>query len=330
MREKLKLEDDIIFGRRVQAAFWSENQGKWNILIEGGNFVVANHFILSTGYTSKPKPHDIGGLGMFPLVFHTSNFPANVDVTGKRVGVIGTGASGLQCIEGIAGKVKELVVFQRTPNMATRRKVGHELYNKNHEAAEKKIWPDIFARCATSSSGQSTDWKDFDLSDEKLKKDMMEKMWQEGNFWFGNHRSLFNDEKFNREAYDFWRSKVIHRINDPAKREILAPEVPPHPFGMKRPSHETFYYEIFNQDNVTLIDVNTDKIVSADRTGINCVNSGHHKLDVIIMATGFDAVVGSILNGIIIRGRSGSKVTLQEEWDTRIRTNLGLSVADYP
>lgn len=328
MYKKLDLEDDIIFGRLVTSAAWADRQGQWIIKLDDCDYVTAKHFILSTGYTSKPVLPTIPGLGLFSRRYHTSNFPADLDLTGKRVGVIGTGASGLQCIEGIHDKVKELTVYQRTPNMATRRKIGHELYNKTHEEGEKKQWPDIFARCDSSSSGQSTDWEEFDLKDEKLKREMMEKKWQEGNFWFGNHKALLNDEKYNREVYDFWRKKVVDRIKDPEKKEILAPENPPHPFGTKRPCHETIYFEIFNQDNVNLIDLNTDDLVSVNERGIVTAKSGHKDLDIIIMATGFDAVVGSILNGIDIRGRG--LVSLYQKWNTRIRTNYGLSVAEFP
>jgi len=234
----------------------------------------------------------------------------------------------MQCIEGIHDQVKELTVYQRTPNLATQRKIGHYTYSKESEDEEKKRWPDFFAHCDRSSTGQTTDWEDFDLQDDQLRRDMLEQKWQEGNFWFGNHRALLNDEAYNREVYDFWRAKVAHRIKDPRKRELLAPETPPHPFGAKRPSHETVYYDAFNQDNVNLVDLNTDEFLQVDETGITNKQSGHKELDIIILATGFDAIVGSILNGIDIRGRNGA--TLYKKWNTRIRTNHGLSVAGFP
>lgn len=311
----------------MTSASWAERQCQWIVKLDDCEFVTTKYLILSTGYTSKAVTPDIPGIDRFVHKYHTSKFPADLDLKGKRVGVIGTGASGLQVIESIYKDVEELVVYQRTPNLATQRKVGHNLYNRKQEEEEKKRWEQLFEVCSNSSSGQSTDWEEFDLADQQKKRDFLEQKWADGNIWFGNHRDLLNNVTYNREVYDFWRSKVADRINDPEKREILAPKEPPHAFGARRPSHESSYYDAYNHDHVKLIDVRSDPFVEVTEDGVT-TKSGHQKLDILIMATGFDAVVGSILNGINIRGRRGS--SLYYKWNSRIRSAYGIAVADFP
>ena len=153
-------------------------------------------------------------------------------------------------------------------------------------------------------------------------------MWQAGgfSFWAGNFADIMTDEAANRTAYDFWRDKVRARVHDPAVAELLAPTEPPHPFGVKRPSLEQTYYDAFNQHNVTLVDLKTTPIERITTAGVRTTQIDYD-IDLLVMATGFDAVTGG-LTSIDIHGRDGT--TLKDYWARGVRSHLGLASAGFP
>ena len=194
----------------------------------------------------------------------------------------------------------------------------------------KARYPEIFRKRRETNAG--FDWAG--LSEPTLsvpdgeRRATFERLWQEGGFafWAGGYSDIILDEGANRAAYDFWRDKVRARIDDPKLAELLAPTDPPHPFGVKRPSLEQTYYDAFNQDNVSLVDLRATPIERVTPTGLRTV-AGDHDLDLLVLATGFDAVTGG-LTSIELKGTRDE--TLAEHWREGVRTHLGLASSGFP
>ncbi|KAJ3855532.1 FAD dependent oxidoreductase family protein [Lentinula lateritia] len=284
---KLDLKRDIYFNTRVMGAKWDESSHLWNVSTASGLFVGARFLVLCTGSLSKPLIPNIKDLSTFEgRCFHSSQWPQEgLDLTGKHVAFIGTGSSGIQVIENIASKVRHLTVFQRTPNLALP-------INQSRFDEKEKFQPIPFTSVTTEA--------------QRL---LWESQWKAGGFyfWLGNHPDIFSDEAVNREAYAFWRSKVRARIRNPALHEKLAPTIPPHPFGIKQPGLERSYFEVFDRENVSLVDV---KETPVER---------YHPLDIPVLATGFDSFTGAIVDMDIppsVLANSTSVIPRQSDWIT--------------
>jgi cyclohexanone monooxygenase len=329
--QKLDLSRDIRFDSRVTAARFDADADQWQIECADGHRIRTRFFLPCTGFAAKAYVPDFRGLGSFsgPCV-HTAHWPQDgLDLGGRRVGVIGTGASGVQVIQE-AGKVaSHLTVFQRTPILAL--PMQQRALDEPSQRAMKAHYPEWFRQRAQSGGGL------FDVApDERSALEVsaherlavFESAWQKGgfHFWVGTFSDILLDEQANRFAYEFWREKTRARIQDPAMAEKLAPTDPPHPFGAKRPSLEQWYYEVFNQDNVTLVDVRDESIEEITPTGVRTA-SRHYELDLLVLATGFDASTGG-LTQFEIRGLSGR--TLKDTWSAGVQTYLGLGIPDFP
>ncbi|OAP53873.1 hypothetical protein AYL99_11895 [Fonsecaea erecta] len=315
--EVLGLRQHIVFNTRVNRALWDETNQHWVTYVQGEGtdeiFVTARFFLPCTGYTGQKFVPGIKGLETFQQAFHTSEWPEHLDTRGKRVGIIGTGSSGVQIIETLGPQVSQLTVFQRTPNYAMPRhpdraglSVVTGLWRPQVSSFGSRV-----ARPSTmrQSSGDSTS-------------------------------KSFGKKAARTSAYAFWRDKTRSRITDIQKREVLAPMSPPYSFGTKRPSLETNYFEIFNQSNVDLVDLNRNDITRVTPTGIYTAPHRFYALDVIVLATGYDFGIGSQL-AIDIRGRNG--LSLREKWGVSDKANkmtlpeskgvmsyLGMTCAGFP
>jgi cyclohexanone monooxygenase len=328
--EKLGLSRDIRFNRRVTEAAFDPARNRWTIRSSDGSVASARYFVLCTGLGSKPYVPDLPGLSDFAGErHHTALWPQRgLDLAGKRIGVIGTGASGVQVAQEAAGVAAHLTVFQRTPNLALpmrQRKLDDDTIRRMKEG-----YPRAYEKRRTTFGG--FDYQFLDKSATEVSEDerraTFERVWQIGGLapWVGSFNDILVNEQSNRAAYDFWRDKTRARIHDPAVAEILAPEEPIHPFGTKRPSLEQNFFEIFNQPNVSLVDLRKTPIERVTRNGITTTAS-EHDLDVLVLATGFDAVTGG-LTSIDIRGTQGE--TLREKWAKGVRTHLGMASAGFP
>jgi cyclohexanone monooxygenase len=328
---KLDLSRDIRFDSRVTAARFDAEADEWLVECADGHRVRTRFLVACTGFAAKAYVPDLPGLDRFVgPCFHTGNWPQEgLDLTGRRVGVIGTGASGVQVIQEAGRVASHLVVFQRTPNLAL--PMRQRALDEPTRRAMKEHYPEWFRQRARSGGGL------FDvLGDERSalavteeeRRSVFESAWQKGgfHFWGSTFVDIVVNEEANRLAYDFWREKTRARIKDPAVAEKLAPAEPPHPFGTKRPSLEQWYFEVFDQDNVVLVDVREDPIEAITPTGVRA-GSRHHELDILVLATGFDASTGG-LTQIDIRGRSGR--SLAQTWRTGVQTHLGLGIPDFP
>jgi cyclohexanone monooxygenase len=327
----LDLSRDIRFDTRVTAAHFDAATDTWQIDCADGHREQTRFFIPCTGFASKAYVPTLPGLERFAgPCFHTAHWPQDgLDLQGRRVGVIGTGASGVQVVQEAGPIASHLTVFQRTPNLAL--PMQQRTYDADANRAMKAHYPEWFRRRALSGGGL------FDIvPDERSalavspeeRTAIFEAAWQKGgfHFWGGTFPDLNVDRDANRLAYEFWRDKTRARIRDPAIADLLAPKEAPHPFGTKRPSLEQRYFEVFNQDNVTLVDVRRDPIEEITATGVR-THARHHELDVLVLATGFDASTGG-LTQIDIRGRSGR--TLKDTWSGGVATHLGFGIPDFP
>jgi cyclohexanone monooxygenase len=329
--QKLELSRDIRFDTRVTAARFDADADEWQIECADAHRVRARFFIPCTGFAARAYVPRLPGLeGFAGPCFHTAHWPqGGLDMTAQRVGVIGTGASGVQVIQEAGRIASRLTVFQRTPNLAL--PMRQQALDASSQRAMKAHYPEWFRRRAQAGGGlfdiAADERSALEVSPEE-RQAVFESAWQKGgfHFWGGTFSDINFDEEANRLAYAFWREKTRARIEDPVTAEKLAPADPPHPFGTKRPSLEQWYYEVFNQENVTLVDVRDEPIEEITRAGVRTA-SRHYELDVLVLATGFDASTGG-LTQIDIRGVSGR--TLKETWSRGVQTHLGLGIPDFP
>jgi cyclohexanone monooxygenase len=297
---------------------------------DGDETLRTRFLVLCTGFAAKAYVPALPGLADFAgACHHTAHWPQDgLDLDGLRVGIIGTGASGVQVTQE-AGKVAaEVTVYQRTPMMALPMRQRRLTREEQDEA--KVHYPERFELREQTNTGfdyRSTGDSTLAVSDDE-REAVYERLWEAGGFcfWAGGYADLMIDERSNRLAYEFWRDKVRARIARADTAEILAPTEPPHPFGVKRPSLEQDFYEAFNQNNVTLVDLRATPIEQITATGVR-TTEGDHDLDLLVLATGFDAVTGG-LTSIDLRGTTGE--TLADHWRGGVRTHLGVASAGFP
>lgn len=328
--EKLELSKDVSLNTRVEAARFDEAQGCWILETDSDTDFEATYIIVCAGFASKPYIPDLPGLEKFSgPAHHTALWPQDgIDFTGKKIGVIGTGASGIQVAQEASKVASELVVFQRTPNMFL--PMGQERYSEEDNVKMKSELPAHFEARKESFGGFdfTFDPKSALEVSEAEREETYERLWEAGGFkfWLGVYGDIYTDETANRTAYEFWKKKTRERIDNPKLAEILAPSDPPHPYGVKRPSLEQWFFEIFNQDNVELVNLREERIDSVLPHGIKTIKR-EFNLDIIALATGFDAVTGG-LTSINLIGTDG--VALKDKWSKGVRTHLGLATANFP
>ncbi|EIW77915.1 cyclohexanone monooxygenase [Coniophora puteana RWD-64-598 SS2] len=331
--QKLDLRRHCLFDHAVRSAHWGEISHLWNVTADGAAGVYeasSRHVIFALGTSAQPYIPNIKGLDRFSgHCMHTARWPRDgLETRGKRVGIIGTGASGVQVIQEVGPVAEKLTVFQRTPNLAI--PMRQRALQVQEQTSAKSSYPDIFNNRHGTFTGFS-----YDFNPRKTEEDTPEQreafwegLWSLGGFRFfvGGYHDLFFSKEANDLAYAFWRKKVSERIRDPKKRDLLAPAISPHPFGAKRVSLEQNYWEVVCQDNVDIVDVNNDPIVEVTATGVRTAKRTYD-LDILVLATGFDAYTGSYLQ-IDIRGEEGR--TIQEHWREGVRSYLGTTVNKFP
>ena len=327
----LDIKKDVAFNTRVSAAHFDSDEGKWIIETTEGRVAKAKYFLPCIGFAAKTFKPDIPGFDTFKgEIHHSAEWPeSDVDVTGKRAAVIGTGSTGVQVTQEWAKKAKSLIVFQRTPNLCL--PMAQRNITADEQNALKRGYPDNFIRRTTGFGGFPYDSLPRDTFDdtEEERENVYESLWQKGNFefWIGGYRDLFYNLEANQEAYKFWAKKVRNLIADPRKRDILAPLKAPHPFGTKRPSLQQDFYDVFNKDTVDVVSVKGNPIVEIKPEGIVTADGQLYEVDVIAFCTGFDAVTGSFKK-IDMKDMHGNK--LIDQWDKGTSTYLGISIAGYP
>jgi cyclohexanone monooxygenase len=322
------LRRDIRFNTRVAAAAWDEDGARWTVRTEAGDALSSRYLVMATGCLSVPKKADVPGLDSFSgPVYYTSRWPhEEVDFTGRRVGVIGTGSSAVQAIPLIARQAAHLTVFQRTPNWVV---PAH-----NRELTDADRAPEVLAERRESGLncplGLAHEFSEANMAEAKTltveeRRAELERLWQRGGLtMILAFADLLTDDEAGRTAAEFVAEKIRARVHDPATAEKLIPSG--YPFGAKRLCVDTDYFEAYNRDNVDLVDLRSTPIETITPTGVR-TSAGEIELDDLVMATGFDAMTGA-LTAVDIRGRAG--VALADKWADGPRTYLGLSVAGFP
>ncbi len=322
------LRRDITFGARVKSAEWDEAANEWEAVFEDGRRARARYLITAIGPLSAPTMPAIEGIGDFQgEAWHTGLWPHEpVSFAGKRVAVIGTGASGVQAITEIAKTVGHLSVFQRTPNWCAplrNSRIDAEIMNRI-----RAKYDEIFARCRETYGcfiHDADPRNALEVSTEE-REALFEKLYNEPGFafWQGN----FRDVLINKAANDMMTAFVVKKIRARVKDQKVADKLIPtnHGFGTRRVPLESGYYEVFNQPNVELIDLRETPIERITAKGIKTSDAERH-FDMIVFATGFDAITGAF-DRIDIRGRAGKR--LKEKWADGPRTYLGLQVESFP
>ncbi len=334
--DRFDLKRDILFNQKVTSAVYDQSRNEWHVLTEQGHEARGHFCVMATGCLSVPQLPAIEGVTDFQGPrYQASLWPHDgVDFSGQTVGIIGTGSSGIQAIPVIAEQAKHLYVFQRTPNYSVPAVNGpldaqwveqfkqnyreHRRYHKlglSSGFGDLEIEPVERTPAAESAA---------DLSDEQI-NEILEARWQRGGaFFLGAFADALANPDTNKKCANFVRNKIRTIVKDPATAELLCPK--DHPIGTKRICVDTGYYETYNRDNVTLVDVRSDPIQRITATGLQ-TQSHAYDFDTLVLATGFDAMTGALL-GMDIRGEGGAK--LADKWAEGPKTYLGLAVNGFP
>lgn len=329
MDQKLDLRKDCLFNMKVVSAEFDSESKTWAIHTQNGRTFHTQYFLLSAGFAAKRHIPEYKGAESFKgLTLHPSYWPhQGINLEDKRIALVGTGPTGVQIAEEAAKISKELVIFQRTPNFAL--PMTQKYYDKV-TPFPKTGYSEHFQNRNHSFCGFSWDFVSRKALSHSPRQQLetFENLWTDGSlrFWLGGYKDLFFDEQTNRDAYNFWRDKTRLRVHDPKKREILIPSVMPYPFGTKRIALEQGYFEIFNQENVELVDLQSTPITHLTETGI-CTSEKDFEIDILILATGFDLITGSF-NQIEIKGTAGE--LLSDKWSSGISTYLGMCASGFP
>ena len=326
--DRFDLRRDIQLNAKVASAAWDEKARQWDVTLQDGQSYRCRYLITAVGPLSADTLPRIDGIGDFKgQSFHTYRWPHEpIDFAGKRVAVIGTGATGVQVIQTIAPLVGTLTVFQRTANWCT--PLHNARITEEEQVRIKAGYPAMFERLRRTPGCyiHDTDPRGtFEVTEEERLANW-ERLYAEPGFsiWMANFRDVLTDLKANALFSDFVAGKIRQRVKDPVVAERLIPKN--HGFGTRRVPQETGYYEVYNLPHVKLVDTLETPIVRVTETGIACSDTSY-EFDIIIYATGFDAVLGAF-DRIDVRGVDG--VTLKQYWADGPKTYLGMMSAGFP
>jgi len=327
--DKLDLRKDIEFGTRVTSGTYDESRHVWLVTTDRGETIEARYLITGVGNTSTPANPSYPGLETFKgEVYHTALWPhEGVDFTGKRVGLVGTGSSGIQCTPLIAEQADHLTVFQRT--------ASYSVPARNHELTDdmRREQIEMFAEwrklVLASPIGMSfpVPTKSAMEDTPEQRKAVLDKLWEVGGFrfMFTGYNDVITNPETNQLFVDYITAKIKETVKDAAKADVLCRFN--HPAATKRPPLDTNYFETFNRDNVSIVDIRSDPVGSATEDGLTLTSGDHYKLDAIVFATGFDTVTGTLLK-MNLTGKGGR--TLADKWQDGPRAYLGLCPEGFP
>lgn len=325
--DRHNLRPDIQLNTGITAAHFNEPDQVWEVTTDTGEHHTAKFLVTALGLLSATNIPNIKGRETFQGEWHhTGHWPENVQFGGKRVGVIGTGSTGTQVITAIAPQVKQLTVFQRSPQYSV--PVGNGPVTPEYEVDVKKNYDEIWEQ--VKGSVVAFGFKESTVSAMSVSEDerraVFQKAWDTGGgfrFMFETFCDIATDEQANQAAQDFIRSKIAEIVKDPETARKLMPR----DLYAKRPLCDSGYYATFNRPNVELVDVKANPIVEITPKGVKTTDGVEHELDMLIYATGFDAVDGNYTK-IDIRGRNGLRI--QDHWKAGPISYLGVANAHYP
>jgi len=328
--DRFDLRKHFTFETRVESAAFDENRNLWIIKTSGGETVEAKYFISGAGVLSTPKPPEIEGLDNFRgKWYHTGRWPhEGVDFTGLRVAQIGTGSSGIQVAPVVAEQAKHLTVFQRTPVYCVptdNYKLTEEMRNTVKAHYTERRETSRHNRYGVPAEFPTI--KAFEVSEEDRRQKYEEAWGEKGHLlaFRMTYADVLADEAANKTVADFLGAKIREIVKDPVTAERLVPKT--YPFGTKRPCLGIRFYEIFNEDHVDLVSLHETPIERITETGILTSDGTLHEVDVMVFATGYDALTGAILR-MDITGRGHRK--LRDKWKDGPRAYLGISTNEFP
>ena len=326
--DKFDLRKYMQFNCKVVAAHFDEVDNRWRLKIDDGRELTCRFIIMATGLLSIPTLPRLEGMDSFKgRSFHTFYWPHEpVEMAGKKVAVIGTGATGIQVIGEIADKVGELTVFQRRPNWSAPLNNGR--ISDKEMADLRARYDEIFATCARTPGGfeHEPDRRGFYQVSREERLALWDRLYDQPGFaiWLRNFREIFMDEEANAEFSAYIADRIRRRVKDPVIAEKLIPR--DHGFGVQRVPMETNYFEVYNRDNVRLVDISETPLVRVTETGLRTTERDYD-FDIIVYATGFDAITGAF-DHIDIRGVGGEK--LRAKWNDGPSTFLGMLIHGFP
>ncbi|MBV1906442.1 MAG: NAD(P)/FAD-dependent oxidoreductase [Pseudomonadales bacterium] len=326
--DKFDLREHMQFDCHVKSTAFDESNQFWTVTLDDDRTFTTRFLMTAIGMLSAPTMPTLEGTDAFEgQSFHTYNWPHEpVDIKNKKVAVIGTGATGVQVISEIADKVGELTVFQRRPNWCA--PLHNSKIDDKTMADIKANYDEIFERCRNTPGGfiHGPDRRKYSEVSKQDRLALWEELYAASGFgvWIGNFRDVLVKEDVNAEYSKFIADKIRQRVNDPELAEELIPK--DHGFGTRRVPLETRYYEAYNRDNVSLVNINDTPIERVTKKGIK-TSEREHEFDIIIYATGFDAITGAF-DRIDITGTHGQK--LADKWIDGPITYLGLQSAGFP
>jgi cyclohexanone monooxygenase len=344
--ERHDMRKNMQFNTQMTSAQFDESTNRWRIETSTNEVFTSKYLITALGLLSRQNYPKIPGLGSFRgEMYHTGNWPKSHDFAGKKVGVIGCGSTGVQVITAIAKEVKQLVCFQRHPQYSVPSGDGpvSKEYRESINGRYNEIWGQV-RNSIVAFGFEESKVKTFDVSPEERER-IYQDAWDKGNgfrFMFYTFCDITYDEAANEEACKFIRRKIAETVKDPEKASKLTP----HDFYARRPLCDGGYYEQFNRDHVDIVDLKENPIEEITEKGIKTSDGKLHELDVIIFATGFDAVDGNYTR-IAIKGRGGQSLKvwsppqqpscpspvlthLQEHWHSGPTSYLGCTVPNFP
>jgi len=326
--DKFDLRKYMQFNVRVEAAHFDEANTLWRLKLSDRRTLTCRFMIMTLGLLSQPTLPRLEGMDSFKgRSFHTYYWPQEpVDLAGKKVAVIGAGATAIQVIGEIADKVGDLTVFQRRPNWSA--PLNNSAISEAEMADIRRRYDEIFAACARSPGGfvHEPDRRGFYEVSREERRALWDKLYDEPGFgiWLANFREIFMDEEANAELSDYIASRIRQRVKDPKVAEKLIPK--DHGFGIQRVPLETRYFEAFNRPNVHLVDLRETPLERVTEKGLKTTERDY-AFDVIVYATGFDAITGAF-DHIDIRGTGGQ--TLRDKWRDSCSSFLGMMVHGFP
>ncbi|KAF2640036.1 FAD/NAD(P)-binding domain-containing protein [Massarina eburnea CBS 473.64] len=330
----LNLRKDVSFNSKVNSCTWDKNKSRWAITTENGKKATGTFLILCSGLLHRTHLPEWKGLKDYKGVIHHSGaWPEGTNVKGKKVAVIGSGATSVQIVQELGKEADQLTLLMRRPSYCLA--MAQRAWSKEEQDQLRAYYPAIFAAARTSAVGFPVERKDKRIQDEdpSVRERHFEDCWRAGGFQFllGNYSNVVLDPEANKVVYDFWKKKVRERLTDPEKQKLMAPDDAPYYFGTKRSPLESDYYTVLDQPNVDIVDLNKNPIDTFTEKGLKVAGEddggGEREFDVVVCATGFDSFTGSLTH-MGLKNKDG--IDIKDVWSDGVRTYLGMMMHGFP
>ena len=327
----LNLRPDVSFNAKVNGCTWNQDSATWTVKTESGACARARFLILASGLLHKTHLPTWTGMHKYKgVIRHSGEWDEPTNVTGKRVAVIGAGATSVQIVQELGKTASHLTLLMRRPSYCL--PMGQRAWSKDEQDNMRAYYPALFAAGRNSAVGFPTARHDVRAQDVPAaeREKYLEGLWNAGGFQFllRNYNNVVLEPEANKMVYDFWRKKVCERLTDPKKQALMAPERAPYYFSTKRSPLEHDYYDVLEQENVDIVDLNRHPVEAFTETGLQLGSEElSREFDYVVCATGFDSFTGSLCN-MGLKSKDG--VDIRDVWSDGVRTYLGMMFAGFP